>query len=376
MNGELHVVAFNVPWPADYGGVMDVYYRLRALSEAGVGVHLHCFTYGRARAKELESLCVEVDYYRRDMSWWLQFGKRPFIVSSRDNAELRRRLQQDGLPLLLEGVHCCSLLEPGVLDARRQIAVRAHNVEAEYYGRLAASERQLPKRIYLSLESWKLRRYEDILRRAAAVFTVSDADREHFEAAGCRQVSTVVCGHPNRGVGMLPGRGDYAVFHGDLSVGDNERAAMELIDGVFGGTEYRLVVAGHAPSAALRRTADRQPNVTLVADPTDEEMERLVAEAQVNILITHQATGLKVKLLNSLFKGRHCLVNSAMVAGTGLAELCRVADTREEMRQAVRELMEQAMGEELLAMRERRMRPYVTSNAIQPILNWLSKAEG
>lgn len=372
MADGLHVVAFNVPWPADYGGVMDVYYRLRALSEAGVGVHLHCFTYGRAAAPELEALCDEVAYYRRDMSWWLQLGRRPFIVSSRDNEPLRQRLQQDRLPLLLEGIHCCSLLE-GDWPAGRPIAVRAHNVEAEYYGRLAASERRMAKRLYLSLEAWKLKRYEDILRRASAVFTVSDADRAHFEAAGCRRVATVVCGHPNRTVSALPGRGDYAVFHGDLSVGDNERAAVELIDDVFDGLGCRLVVAGHAPSATLRALAERKPRVTLVADPTDEEMERIVAEAQVNILLSHQATGLKVKLLNSLFKGRHCVVNSPMVAGTGLADLCRVADSNEALRAAVTELMEAEFGEEQKAVRQRRMQPYVTANAIKPMLDWLAE---
>ena len=41
---DLHIVSFNVPWPANYGGVMDVFYRLRALSRAGLRIHLHCYT--------------------------------------------------------------------------------------------------------------------------------------------------------------------------------------------------------------------------------------------------------------------------------------------------------------------------------------------
>ena len=31
----LHVVAFNVPYPPDYGGIIDVFYKLKALSEQG-----------------------------------------------------------------------------------------------------------------------------------------------------------------------------------------------------------------------------------------------------------------------------------------------------------------------------------------------------
>ena len=40
---ELHVVAFDVPYPANYGGVIDIFYKVQALSEAGVKVHLHCY---------------------------------------------------------------------------------------------------------------------------------------------------------------------------------------------------------------------------------------------------------------------------------------------------------------------------------------------
>jgi hypothetical protein len=55
-------------------------------------------------------------------------------------------------------------------------------------------------------------------------------------------------------------------------------------------------------------------------------MFELIQNAQVNILITFQATGLKLKLLNTLYQGRFCLVNPAMVQGTGLEGLCTVAD--------------------------------------------------
>lgn len=374
MADELHVVAFNVPWPADYGGVMDVYYRLRALNEAGIGVHLHCFTYGRAVAPELEKICASVSYYKRNMSWLLQLGRRPFIVSSRDNNDLIHRLQQDHRPVLLEGVHCCSLLEKGSLGADRPVAVRAHNVETDYYSLLSASENRLIRKTYLKLESCKLRGYESILTRASAVFAVSGADNDHFSAMGCRHVYTVPCGNPNREVTSKLGRSDYAIYHGNLSVPENEDAVMDLISVVFRNLDCRLVVAGHAPSEKLRMVVGRYDNITLVADPTDEEMDDLVANAQVNILTTRQATGLKVKLLNSLFKGRHCLVNDKMVEGSGLADLCMVTSSIEEIRDALVRLMGEEFTVEQVEMRRNRLHPFVTSNAIQPILDWLKGA--
>ena len=133
---HLHIVSFNVPWPADYGGVIDVYYRIVALSKAGVKIHLHCYTYGREEAEELEQWCEEVCYYPRETGLRHQLEWRPYIVASRCSKALLHRLQQDDLPILLEGLHNCLLLER-LAGKGRRITVRAHNVEHYYYTSLA-----------------------------------------------------------------------------------------------------------------------------------------------------------------------------------------------------------------------------------------------
>ena len=43
--------------------------------------------------------------------------------------------------------------------------------------------------------------------------------------------------------------------------------------------------------------------------------------------------------MNALYEGRHCLVNSNMVAGTGLERACTVANTAEELREALDRLV-------------------------------------
>lgn len=364
---DLHIVSFNVPWPANYGGVMDVFYRLRALSRAGLRIHLHCYTYGRAEAPELEALCAEVHYYRRDMSPLRQLDSRPFIVSSRCNKELKKRLLQDRYPILLEGLHCCSLLEDDSLRDR-VVMVRAHNIEADYYSRLARSERHLLRRAYLALDAAKLKRYEPVLQRAAAVFAISEADRQGLLQMGCREVRLVTGGHPYDQVSAPTGRGNYALYHGQLSVAENIRAVEWLITNVFSGSDHRLVVAGLNPAASLRRLIERHPNVSLVDSPDDATMHRLVADAQVNILYTDQPTGMKLKLLHALFCGRHCLVNSAMVTGTGLGELCHVSDNVEAMRNKLNHLMQTDFDAQQVALRIDRLAPYATATAVRPII--------
>ena len=36
MDQHLHIISFDIPWPPNYGGVIDVFYKIKTLSEAGV----------------------------------------------------------------------------------------------------------------------------------------------------------------------------------------------------------------------------------------------------------------------------------------------------------------------------------------------------
>lgn len=338
MNKKLHIVSFNVPYPADYGGVIDVYYRLQALAEAGVSIHLHAFTYGRPEAPELLQFCDKVDYYRRKTTLFKLCSNRPYIVASRDNKELIRNLSRDNDPILLEGLHCCSVLES--MNDRR-IFIRAHNVEHDYYERLAQAEQNQLKRCYLRSDARKLKRYEPWMTKASGVFAVTASDAAHFRSIGCQNVWLMPSSHINNEVVSQAGIGQYAFYHADLSVAENIHAAYYLIKNIFQRSCHKLVVAGRNPDKKLKELIASHENVFLVENPDDNTMSRLMTEAQVNIMVTEQPTGLKLKLLNALYAGRHCLVNSKMTAGTELDKVCTVADSPEEMIQALDQLMQQ-----------------------------------
>ena len=66
MEQYLNIIAFNIPWPANYGGIIDVYYKIKALKANGVKIILHCFEYERPHAPILETLCEKVYYYKRN----------------------------------------------------------------------------------------------------------------------------------------------------------------------------------------------------------------------------------------------------------------------------------------------------------------------
>ncbi|MEZ5197368.1 MAG: hypothetical protein R2764_13515 [Bacteroidales bacterium] len=54
------------------------------------------------------------------------------------------------------------------------------------------------------------------------------------------------------------------------------------------------------PPEHINKLANSNPNVKIIANPDDSQMFKLIRNAHVNILVTFQATGLKLKSLNTL----------------------------------------------------------------------------
>jgi len=132
--------------------------------------------------------------------------------------------------------------------------------------------------------------------------------------------------HTNNELEVLNGKGDYALYHGNIEVPENTHAAAYLINEIFNDTDIPLVIAGMNPPDRIKKMINGKQNIKLISNPDDKEMFDLIRNAQVNVLVTFQATGLKLKLLNVLYQGRFCLVNDKMLNGTGLDELCIIGN--------------------------------------------------
>ncbi len=352
---HLHIVSFDVPYPANYGGVIDVFFRIKALSQRGVKIHLHCFEYGREHSAYLESFCHSVTYYKRETKVAKLFNTLPYIVCSRDSEELRNNLLKDDYPILLEGLHCCSILTYDVFKDRN-IIVRAHNVEHEYYEHLAMAEVDAKKKVYLRQEVRKLKDFESILNKAKAILAISQKDYEYFSQK-YNNVYMLTAYNAYTEVDILEGGSDYVLYHGNLSVAENYSAA-EYIVGAFKKTDVKLIVAGMNPPQHLVKMIENVPNVELVDSPDDQTLFDLIRHAHINILVTEQATGLKLKLLNTLFNGRFCLVNDKMVEGLDVNGLCYIVNDQNAIRFAVDELMPRRFDEHQIEKRRKNMRNF------------------
>lgn len=350
---HLHIVSFDVPYPANYGGVIDVFYKAKELAEKGVKIHMHCFQYGRRPSVVLDRLFHEVKYYRRDISKKHLIKSIPYIISSRTSEELIKNLLKDNHPILMEGLHTTALLEDSRLSGRRRI-VRTHNIEHEYYQNLAKVEIDIFKKYYFYNEASKLKRYEKILKKADLLLAISKND-EHYFSSHYKNVQFIPAFHPFKIVSCKPGKGKYVLYHGNLSVAENANAARFLLNNVFNDLDIPLKVAGLNPPRQLRHQFQSHENIELIADPDDTTLHDLIENAHINISITAQKTGLKLKLLNTLYNGRFCLVNDKMLSGSELDDLCIIANNQGSMKRKIKSLFKMDFLEDNITTRKSRL---------------------
>jgi hypothetical protein len=336
---HLNIIAFDVPYPPDYGGVIDIYYKIKSLVEYGVKIHLHCFEYGRREREELNDVCESVNYYQRKTAKSLLFNTLPYIVLSREADELKSNLLKNNFPILMEGLHTTFLLNDEEI-AKKKIVVRSHNVEHDYYENLAKVESNIFKRYYFYNEAGKLKKYESILNKVSAIAAISPNDTDYYKTQ-FNNVHYVPAFHPNEKLTNKTGKGDFAFYHGNLSVGENNEAALYLVNKVFDDLPYKLVIAGSKPSSELKSAVSGKDNISLHEHLTPQQIHEYITEAHCNVLPTFQSTGIKLKLLSALFAGRFCVVNTPMVVNTGLESLCIIADSPGLMKQQIEKVFSQ-----------------------------------
>ena len=335
---RLHIVSFDVPYPANYGGVIDVFYRIKALREIGFEITLHCYEYGRGRPIELELFADQVLYYSRKKSVLDWFSKKPFIVQTRSSKKLLKNLLKDDAPILFEGLHTTSFLNHPKLKNRKKL-VRTHNIEHDYYFKLAEQTTGWKKWYYQS-EAKKLKSFESNLKFADVLLPIKETDLHYFSQYSTEIHLLPPCFDQHELISQATE--PYLLFHGNLSVSENIEAVKWICKEIFDTLQAPFIVAGKDPDTAILEL-ENLGFFELVSNPDDREMNDLISNARVHVLFTKQSTGIKLKLINSLQSSGHVMVNPIMVEGTGLENYCTVLRHHYEWKHEITNALEKEL---------------------------------
>ena len=362
---QLHIVSFDVPFPANYGGVIDVFYKIKSMHQERVGVILHCFQYGREKSEELESICEKVYYYKRKMNWLGFFSKTPFIVYSRKNKELFKNLMKDDFPIIFEGIHTTASISK--INKKRTF-IRSHNIEWEYYKNLLISEKNLFKKFFFWVEHIKLKLYETKIYKDQNALAISEKDQEWLINNGANAV-LVNPFHRNESIKILKKTDDYVLYHGNFNVRDNEDAAMYFIE-LFKFLPIKLKIAGLNPSKKMKSSAFGCNNITVIDSPQDQKMIQLIRDARLNLFYSTHSSGVKLKLINALFNAQRCLVSHEYLVNSDLSLMCISVD-EDNWKGKIEEEFNRNFNIEMIKNREEILNNYTCSFNINKVFRFI-----
>lgn len=331
---EIQIVAFNNPYPANFGGVIDMFYKIKALHEIGVNIHLHLFYLDRDDISGLQQFCKTIYTYPQNRKVCTHFSIVPFSAKSRHSKQLAQRLKSVNAPILFESLRTTSLLNH--YNFGQKIAIRCHNIEHHYSWGLYRSEKNIISKLAHLIEGYKQKYFEKTLNKADILFPISYYETNYFSEKYRPKTIFLPVFQANKKVTSLQGLGSYALYHGDLTISDNIDSALFLIT-VFEELKVPFVIAGKTFSKKLLSEVNKHNNISFQHVNTNEELDELIENAHVNILYSYQRSGTKLKVFSALYKGRYCIINNNIIDDKAILDICKVAETKEDFQVAVKE---------------------------------------
>lgn len=357
----LVLVCQECPYPANHGGRVDMWRRLNALNQAGVPVHLVCWSDGPVSPEvddALKSVCQSVHHlrYKRGPVWSLMklltFVRLPAPLVTRwvlpaDVRELvslwdTRRIaavMQDGL---MAGALASKL--SGLL--RVPLWVRSHNIEHHYWRAQLQRATGWVNRIKLQGRLFALERFEKAcIAQAQHVFDISANDARFWREQGHRSVHWVppvaTLKPPCGPVASDKAPTQDIVFIGNLRMPNNVEGILWFVNQIKPRVDAALgrctsvLVAGSGPCDLGLQGLPGRPGITMEVDFAS--LADVQAQAKVFINPMLSGSGVALKTVDMLITGKPVVATTQGVAGLGadIQALAVVADTPEAFAEAL-----------------------------------------
>jgi len=334
---EIQIVAFNNPYPPDFGGAIDVYYKIKALAELGIEIDLHIYHNNkRDDISGLKPFCKNIKLYKQDTQITKHLSLLPFSVSSRHSKALYENLKKKDAPIIFESLRTCAILKRPL---KQKVAVRCHNIEHYYSWGLFKSEKNLVKKTAFFLESLKFKIFESVLKKADLLLPISNYEYSYYSKNFSTSSYYLPVFQGGTKKEIKSGFGKYALYHGDLSTADNVKSALFLVD-VFKDLNHPLIIASSFLPKKLYERVKNFKNITFDLILNESQLEKLIQNAHINTLYSFQRSGTKLKVFNALFNGRHCIVNKNIVDDPEILSICEVAENKKEYKIIVENLFQ------------------------------------
>jgi len=367
---EIQIVSFDNPYPPNYGGVIDVFYKIKSFHDIGYKIHLHCFYDDRIQFEPLEKYCHKIYQYPKRKNILLLLSQKPYRNAIRNSKELIENIEKTMAPIIFEGLHSTTNLLGHNL--KNNCYLRTHNIEHDYHLGLSKKTSNIFKKLFYSIEALKFKKYERIVNTFRAIITLSKKDNIYFSSKYNLKTHLIPVFHGNTTIESKEGFGKFAFYHGDLRISDNIESALFLIK-IFSKTKYKLIIGGSVFPKKISKIIKTYKNIQFKNITNNYNLELLLREAHINISWSFQESGTKLKVFNSLYKGRHCIINKNIVDDKKIQSLCHMVKNENEILNTIDILFNKKFT--LEDNRTRVLMKYTTDQSIKKIVSILNQID-
>ena len=340
----IHIISFDNPFPPNYGGVIDVFYKIKSLHQLGFEIYLHCFYDDRSEvSEELKAIAKTVFLYKKNRNPLFLFSSIPLSVTSRFHKDLIQNINSIEAPILFEGLQTTMILNKIKLG-NRKLFLRLHNLESNFYAGMSKNETSFLKKMLYYLESKKYTSYQNKIVDFDCVFTLSKMEFEYVKTK-TEKVCYIPVFHGNETFNSSSEFGNYVFYHGDLRLPDNKKAVSYLIRLFQKIPDYKLIIASSNGKEFVEKQFHEAKNVAFITIENEVHLAALLANAHINVMLSFQQAGTKLKIVNSLFKSRFCLINDNMVDDERIVSLCEIANSEKEFIEKINLLKSQPFNQ-------------------------------
>ena len=319
-------ISNKAPFPANDGSSIAIYNMARGLIGNGVDLHLMCintkkhFKPDNGVPAEFRKQSNYHSVYRNtniSVAGALMnlFARRSYFVSRFYFNSFARRLaatlsEHQFDIVQLEGLFMGVYINVIRKHSTAKIVLRAHNIEHYIWKRHITNEQALLKRIYLSLQNKRLKRFElKVFNSVDAVVPITGTDAEEIKSMGCRKPV-----YPNiTGVDIekyqssrnVTEKAGTVFYFGSMDWLPNQEAVRWFLHNCWDEINRqvptaRLTIAGRGMPLEFFHIT--RPNVSIVENV--ENGDEFFRQQQIMIVPLLSGSGLRIKIIEGMAYGK------------------------------------------------------------------------
>ncbi|MDQ0086848.1 glycosyltransferase involved in cell wall biosynthesis [Paenibacillus anaericanus] len=345
---KILVVCSDFPYPADHGGRVDTWGRIKVLAELGWKIHLVVCGKQLPSHGDIEVVYHYVEKIKLcDRRSKLTDLLHSIPMQAQSRKELKHvNIDEDYNYVLLEGDYVYPILKNPLIK-HANVILRVHNDEAIYFKALARSTKNIIHKLYYLMESYKFSTLQKkMLQKVDKYLFISNKEFEEFQRR-----------HPSAKSLFLPPpvtketflastfQTKHVVFIGSLFMPNNREAIEWYLEHVhplmLQEPDYKFIVAGNSRKQSLNWLQSFDMTNVVVHD-TPESLDDIYKSGYLFVNPMQNGAGVKLKTIEAIQNGLPVISTSIGYEGTGLVhnEHIMVADSPEEFYFRVKQMFD------------------------------------